>query len=220
MKILLSTSYLPPISYLSLFFQNGKMIMDQWEYFQKQSFRNRAYILSPQGLQLLTVPIQKDSRRKVPMGEVRISNEFNWQKIHWMSLQSCYRRSSYFEFYEDSFSKFYQKKYEFIWDFNEDLLRFILSKYEMENIIFETTKEYKLENNFDILDFRENIHPKKPLKFKSEPYSQVFNPQGLFQEKLSVLDLLFNHGKESRTYLKDLGRVFLHSMNLETRPRP
>ena len=88
------------------------LIIEQHDYYQKQTFRNRTYIHGANGKLLLTIPVKH-------LGEighqyyqtVEIENSFNWQKQHWKSIQSAYRSSPYFEFYEDNLAFLYKIKF-------------------------------------------------------------------------------------------------------------
>lgn len=205
MNFLVSTAYLPPIPYFSLLYSDLSLFMDSKENYQKQSFRNRAHILSPQGILPLSVPIQKFSRRGIPIREVKISYEFNWQRIHWMSLQSCYRRSSYFEYYEDEIMGFFEKPYTYIWDLNLDWIRFLGNCYgiKIEERI-QILDSFEKDPGPDWFDLRDRIHPKKTRGIPGEVYSQVFSPEGHFYEDMSILDLLFNLGKQGIPYLRNM----------------
>jgi len=132
-----------------------------------------------------------------PIKDVRISYEFNWQRIHWLSLQTSYRSSAFFEFYEDDFAPFYEKKRKFLVDYNQELLT-LISRLLKLNILFTPTTEYKpVEAE---LDFRIAIHPKKESLFSIKPYYQVFEDRNGFIENLSIVDLLFNQGPQSNNY--------------------
>jgi hypothetical protein len=205
MNLLVSTAYLTPIPYFSLFMGDSPLYMDSQEFFQKQSFRNRGHILSPQGILPLSVPIQKGSRRGIPIREVKISDEFKWQRLHWMSLQSCYRRSSYFEFYEDEIVGFFEKTYTYLWDLNLDWIHFIGHSYGLDmGQKIKILDTYQKEWGEGWLDLREEIHPKKIKGIPGEIYPQVFSNLGQFYEDISILDLLFNLGKQGIPYLKNL----------------
>jgi len=204
MNILLSSAYIPSISYLSLFTLEFPIYWDPWENFQKQSFRNRSHILSPNGILVLSVPVQKTSRRGTPMKEVRISYEYRWQREQWMSLQSAYRRSSYFEYYEDQIQPFFEKPYEFLWDLNLEWIGFFQKSFQGIHAL-NITDSYKNPYESSFEDFREIIHPKRLRGIEAPSYPQVFDFEGKFYEEMSVLDLLFNQGPRGINYLKALG---------------
>ena len=112
--------YLPPIEYFSkILVHKENILFENTENFKKQSYRNRATIHSPHGKLNLTVPVIKGSKSHTKVKDVKISYDFQWQRMHLMSLQTSYRSSAYFEFYEDDLTLFYEKKWDFIFDYNE-----------------------------------------------------------------------------------------------------
>ena len=133
------------------------------------------------------------------MKEVKISYDFNWQRLHWLSLQACYRRSAYFEYYEDEFAPFYENKFVFLFDYNEQLLQFILKSIKLKADL-NYTEGYEAEYPL-LADFRNNFNPKKESDFNQKPYYQVFEERKGFQKNLSVVDLLFNQGPNAVNYL-------------------
>jgi hypothetical protein len=191
--------YLPPIHYFTALKQNqGDMLLEMHEHFPKQTYRNRASIHSPNGKLDLIVPVERGAAVHRPIKDVRISYEFNWQRIHWLSLQTSYRSSAFFEFYEDDFALFYDKKWEFLIDYNQELLE-LMNRLLKLNFSFKPTTEYKALEA--ALDFRTAIHPKKESLFSIKPYYQVFEDRNGFLENLSIVDLLFNQGPQSTLYL-------------------
>ena len=190
--------YLPPINYFTALKQSqGDILLEMHEHFPKQTYRNRASIHSPNAKLDLIVPVEKGAAMHRPIKDVRISYEFNWQRIHWLSLQTSYRSSAFFEFYEDDFAPFYEKKWEFLIDYNQELLE-LMSRLLKLNLSFTPTTEYKLVESE--LDFRTAIHPKKESLFSINPYYQVFEDRNDFIENLSIVDLLFNQGPQSNHY--------------------
>jgi hypothetical protein len=191
--------YLPPIHYFTALKQNqGDMLLEMHEHFPKQTYRNRASIHSPNGKLDLIVPVERGAAVHRPIKDVRISYEFNWQRIHWLSLQTSYRSSAFFEFYEDDFAPFYEKKWEFLVDYNQELLT-LISRLLKLNFSFKPSTEYKAGDA--ALDFRTAIHPKKESLYSMKPYYQVFEDRNSFIENLSIVDLLFNQGPQSTHYL-------------------
>lgn len=192
--------YLPPIEYFSkLIVHKENIIIENAENFQKQSYRNRARIHSPNGILDLTVPVIKGAKSHTKVKDVRISYDFKWQRAHWLGLQTSYRSSSYFEYFEDEFSVFYEKKWDFLFDYNEELLHLLLK-------LLKLKIEYKYTDDFektysDFVDYRDNIHPKKLSEEKFKPYFQVFEDRNGFLPNLSIVDLLFSQGPQSLKYL-------------------
>jgi WbqC-like protein family len=192
--------YLPPVEYFAkLNCYKPDVIIEREEHFPKQTYRNRADIYSPDGKLSLVVPVIKGSKNHTKVKDVKISYDFNWQRLHWMSLQACYRRSAYFEYYEDDFLRFYEQKFDYLFDYNEQLLQFILKAIKMP-LNLGHTESYE-PTYPDLADFRNAITPKKESNFVQKPYFQVFEERNGFMKNLSIVDLLFNQGPQSINYL-------------------
>lgn len=194
--------YLPPVTAIGEMAaaDTDELLIEKFEHFPKQTYRNRASIYSPNGKLDLIIPVVKGSGVHTVMKDVKISYESNWQRLHWMSLQTSYRRSAYFEFYEDDFAPFYQKKYEFLFDYNSDLLLLLLKLLKIKKTL-RFTDTYR-DNDPYMIDFRSTIHPKKNFTTNREkPYFQVFEPKFGFLPGLSIVDLLFNQGPNSLNFL-------------------
>jgi hypothetical protein len=205
MSLLLSTAYLPPIQYLSKFLTGDDVFIEKQEHYQKQSYRNRCYIYGANGRQCLVIPIKKLYGDKMPIAEVEIDYTTNWQKIHLKSIESAYRLSAFYEYYADDFSQFYSHKTRFLFDWNMDLLTFLMKTLHIPGTLLPTTTyEKNVENG---ADFRNSIHPKDRQNrpdtgFKPIPYQQVFSERCGFIPNLSAIDLLFNEGPVATDILK------------------
>ncbi|TDQ11677.1 WbqC family protein [Pedobacter metabolipauper] len=192
--------YLPPVSYFSGLKEfEGAILLETEEHFPKQTYRNRARIYSPNGTLDLIVPVIRGNNGHTKIKDVRISNDFNWQRLHWKSLESCYRNSAYFEFYEDEFSKFYHTKYTNLFDFNFEILQWLMKQLKKPTD-FSFTAEYIKEIDPE-LDFRTKIHFKNTEHdTELRSYFQVFDDREGFKPNLSMVDLLFNQGPQSKNY--------------------
>ncbi|SEN97356.1 WbqC-like protein family protein [bacterium A37T11] len=197
--LILPIFYLPPIPYFSLFLAaSGNVQIEKNEHFPKQTYRNRASIHSPNGVLDLIVPVVKGSKVHTAVKDVRISYESNWQRLHWMSLQTSYRRSAYFEYYEDDFAPLYEKKPTFLFDWNETFFKLLLKLLKI-NGNYQYTDSYEPQTP----DYRQLIHPKVLPPIPSiKPYFQVFEPRNGFIPHLSIVDLLFNQGPAAASFLK------------------
>jgi hypothetical protein len=192
--------YLPPVEYFAQLNKHKlNVLIEKEENFVKQSYRNRAHVYSPDGVLILTVPVVKGAKVHTNVKDVKISYDFNWQRLHWLSLQACYRRSAYFEFYEDDLSVFYHNKYEYLFDYNEQLLNLLIKLLKIKPNI-EYTQEY-IADYPDREDFRLSINPKRNTQIDQKPYFQLFEERQGFLNNLSIVDLLFNHGPQAVNYL-------------------
>ncbi|TCC90251.1 hypothetical protein EZ428_13305 [Pedobacter frigiditerrae] len=191
--------YIPPVSYITaLKEQNFSISLEKQEHFPKQTFRNRANIASPDGILDLVVPVIKGSKVHKPYKDVKISYDAKWQRLHWLSLQTCYRSSAYFEYYEDGIAPFYEKKYDFLFDYNLELLNWIFKQLKV-NPTINFTEEYFREP--EGLDLRDSFSKKTIHSFQTKNYFQVFSDRNEFIPNLSIVDLLFNQGPQTKSYL-------------------
>ncbi len=200
---ILSSAYLPPIQYFTKLIKYKEVLIEQFDNYNKQTYRNRCQILSPNGPLSLSIPVEKESK-KVKMKEVKISEHDNWRHQHWNAIESAYNNTPYFLYYQDYFAPFYEKKYTYLLDYNLDLLTLICDLIDIDPN-WQLTTEYLETPSKDKDDFRELIHPKIEESidpnFISLPYYQVFRHKYKFCSNLSIIDLLFNMGPESLVLL-------------------
>lgn len=196
--VIVAPTYFGNIYYYSVLANYGRVLMDVHEHFVKQSYRTRCTIYGANGKLNLILPLEKRTKR-TPVKEIKISYEENWRKVHWKSLESAYRSSPYFEFYEDDIAPFFEKKYDFLLDMNLDIQATLLDLLGIEPAIVQT-ESYEKEHP-DADDFRDKIHPKTEA-FTHDEYLQVFQEKYGFIGNLSVVDLLFNLGPEAGSFLK------------------
>ncbi|MGV3706672.1 MAG: WbqC family protein [Arcticibacter sp.] len=192
--------YLPPVEFFSqMKAHKEQIVIEASEHFPKQTYRNRASIDSPQGKLDLIVPVIKGSKVHTNIRDVKISYDFNWQRLHWMSIQTSYRRSAYFEFYEDAFARFYEEKWDYLFDYNVELLELLAKSLKLQ-LPYTLNSGYE-ETYPDMDDFRKSIHPKLPSDRTFKEYFQVFGERNGFLPNLSIIDLLFSQGPQSASFL-------------------
>jgi hypothetical protein len=203
-KILLSTAYMPPVSWFKYLLNTDDVYIEKYEHYIKQTYRNRFHILAANGLMALSIPVEKARKKKILIKDVKIDYAVNWQKQHLKSLEAAYRNAPFYELLIDEFLPYYTKKMNFLFDFNYEIIKTVLD-------ILEVNKELKFTDDFIEADkydydFRYCIKPKKQSKeitgFVNIPYYQNFNEKFSFIPDLSILDLLFNLGHEAYGYLK------------------
>ena len=153
----------------------------------------------------LTIPTNHNT--SLAMKDIRISDHANWRHVHWNALLSAYGESPFFEYYQDDIRPFFEKKYEFLFDFNMETTEKMIELLDIRPKI-SITEEYiqskELKDEDEIKDFRDAIRPKKPLpdaEFAPQRYYQVYEQKHGFQPNMSILDLLFNEGNEAIFYL-------------------
>ena len=201
MNTILHPSYFPSISHFAAIAQSESITFEVEDNFQKQTNRNRTYIYSPNGIQLLNIPVKHSKESHQKTKDIRIESDFDWQKQHFKSLEAAYRSSPFFEFFEDDIRIIFEKKHDFLLDLNFETLAIVTKCFRMK-LEFDTTSEYfhDVDTN-KTMDFRSLINGKKDLSI-FESYTQVFDDKYGFINNLSVLDLLFNEGKYAMDYLK------------------
>ena len=201
--VLLHPCYFGPVSQFVAIAKAEKVIFENEDNYQKQTYRNRQYIYGANGKLLLNIPIKHSGNKTQHQKyrEVRIENDFDWQKQHWRSLQTVYRTSPFFEFYEDEFEPLYCKKYEFLMDFNYDCLRTALEALQLD-LDYSKTSEFIMKPK-EVVDARFLVKAKGRKEFSFEPYSQVFDTKFGYLNDLSVIDLIFNEGPNALNYLEN-----------------
>lgn len=209
MNVYLSSAYLAPVQYYAKLYACEKAFVERYDHYMKQTYRNRCVIAAADGPLTLSVPTEKPDTLKCLMKDVRISDHGNWRHLHWIALESAYRNSPFFEYYQDDFRPFYEKKYTYLYDFNEELCTLICRLMDMRPCV-ERTCDYLSAEDGQTEDFRDRIHPKRNWReddrFTAVPYYQVFEERHGFLPNLSVVDLLFNMGPESLLVLRDCCR--------------
>ena len=199
---LFSTAYLPPIAYvLEMMSCKDSIIIEQHEHYSKQTYRNRCHLMGANGVFALSIPVMKKSNSKTCIKDLRIKYDENWQNNHWRSITSAYLSSPFFMYYQSDLKQFYEKRYDFLLDFNLEIMNYVLSKMNIE-------LTYKLGQDFTPIDaiehdFRHSIHPKRSWEKEEiiKPYKQVFAEKFDFHPNLSILDLLCNEGQNAENYL-------------------
>jgi len=202
-NIILSSAYLGPIQYFSRFISEEDILIEQYDHYLKQTYRNRCVILSANGPLPLIIPVVKEHGKKMLMKDVQIDYATNWQRLHLNGIISAYRSSAFFEFYFDGFEPFYRKKTTFLIDLNTEMTKIILDYLGIDREI-RLTKEFLKPEGLSN-DYRATIHPKVSLASDQEyhpvPYMQTFSDRHDFIPNMSIIDLLFNAGPEARLIL-------------------
>ncbi len=197
----LSTAYLAPVQYYCKLLQFPKIKIEKEENYVKQTYRNRCVIAGANGPLPLSVPVEKTESLKCQTKDIRISDHGNWRHLHWNALVSAYGTSPFFEYYQDDFAPYYEKKYDFLFDFNEELRQLICTLLDITpNVSYTDVYETEVSH-----DFRGIISPKSKTKdagFLPTPYYQVFKDKHGFLSNLSIIDLLFNMGPEGLLVLQ------------------
>lgn len=195
--LLIDLHFLPSLEYFCLLndFQNIKL--EKHEHYVKQSYRNRCFIKTTQGVEMLSVPLT-GKHGKVSYGEVRIDYSTRWRDVFWRTVESAYRNSPFYEHYSDDLKKIIYSGTVFIFDLNLKILSFCLESLKWRKALSATVAYEKIVNE-PFFDGRSLITTRNTYIvrgfYRSTPYYQVFGSS--FDENLSVLDLLFCTGPEA-----------------------
>lgn len=200
MNTLLATTFFGPVQWYHKLYRADGVVIDVTEPFRKQSFRNRCYIAAANGVQALTVPVEKARLTR----DVRISDHGEWRRVHWNAIQSAYGESPFLEYYQDDLRPFFEKRWDYLLDFNEAIFHTICSLLDIHPRWLTSDELLDLSATTGVMDYREGINPKHPADdpdFVPRSYYQVYASRYGFQPNLSVIDLLLNMGPESIFYL-------------------
>ena len=195
MDILIHPNYFPNIHQFTQIIKANNILFEVSDNYQKQTFRNRTYIYGANGKLGLFIPVIHTHKNRELFKDVKISYDSNWMDLHLKSLQSAYRSSPYFEYFEDDFIKLYSEKEKFLADFNIKCIKLIsnLLDLDLDNKI---SGEY-VEKTNDIIDLRDLSNARKEKKIDTPKYIQVFESKHGYINNLSILDLLFSEGPNS-----------------------
>ena len=200
---ILSSAYFPPVQWMQKLNRYGRVVVERNDNFCKQTYRNRCLIATANGVQALTVPIEKYEGAKCPMRDIRISDHGAWRHLHWNAIVSAYGESPFFIYYADDLRPFFERKWEFLFDFNMEITLKLCELLDVRpNISLADSYVDAVACGAD--DFRDAIRPKHPLPdadFTPRHYYQVHALRQGFQPNMSALDLLMNEGPEGIFYL-------------------
>ena len=197
MTVTLSTAYFPPIEWLSYVVQSGVWALEAHEHFQKQSFRSRMLIHGPNGVQFLSVPIDRGVK---DITCTKISYSENWVKDHLKAIETAYANAPYFEVLFEDVRGLLSKKYATLWELNAATINLFMEWMELPKSIVTTVGFQNTTSNIDA----RAIHPKLLTEVIFPEYHQVFKHKNGFAHNLSGLDLFFNLGRGSWDYLHEL----------------
>lgn len=212
---LLSSTYFGPVQWYQKLNRFDTCLIERYDHFCKQAYRNRCVIATTNGLQALSIPIKRYDGPKCLMRDIRISDHADWRRLHWNALLSAYGESPFFDFYADDLQPFFTQKWNFLFDFNLAITHKMCELLDLMPSLKLTDEYVNAPRSTDIsatstaeqstiADFRDAIRPKHPLPdadFQARRYYQVYEQKHGFQPNLSILDLLFNQGNEAILYL-------------------
>jgi hypothetical protein len=197
-KIILSTAYLPPVEYFYQIKSADELLIEYQENYIKQTYRNRCYIVSANGMQLLTVPVLLGSYHKTAVRDIRIDYSKRWQQVHLRAINASYRSSPFFQYYYEELEAIILKNHDLLLDLNMELFTSILKILTLKKKISVTTAyEHSVS---ECGDFR-NLSPKQPGLCNTKNYTKVFDHGEQQNNVISIIDMIFNLGPDALLYL-------------------
>ena len=207
---LIEPHYLPSLEFFCAFLNYDELILEKQEHYVKQSFRNRCYINTANGVEMLVIPL-REKRDKILLKDIRIDYGQKWQNNHWRGIQSAYAKAPFFEHYSDYIHQIVFSNHHFLFDLNKELLSFCLRSLKVDITVSETVSYEKVSVE-EICDLRSSISPKKAYSSRSYyrpmSYYQVFG--STFAENLSFVDLLFCEGPGALAILRGSQKEILN----------
>ena len=199
--ILLETQYFPSLEYFVLLKQYPHLVLQDNENFQKQSYRNRCYIMGPNKVQLLSVPVSRSTKR-ANIRDVTINYQEKWHLEHLQTLRTAYGKAPYFEYYFEYFEEILQKQHRYLWDLNEEILTLCRS---LINFDIKISDSQDCPINLKSVDkrFYGQINRKTSFLdrniYREVGYQQLFGSN--FVPNLSIIDLLFCEGPNAMSII-------------------
>lgn len=197
--LLIESQYFPNIAWMQCFATSNDITIEQFDFYQKQSLRNRCHILGAEKNITLSVPLLGGRNQKTVTKDLRIDNAQRWQQDHRKTIQSCYARSPFYEYYSDVVIDLISKPTVFLFDLNLSIIQQAAKWLKWEGEL-SISKEYLDKDRLQkiINDQRD----KSRLRYNNIPYIQVFDDRHSFQPGLSFLDALFCLGPDLKKYLQ------------------
>ncbi|AYD46804.1 WbqC family protein [Arachidicoccus soli] len=196
--LLIDNQYFPCINWFKKSINYSNIELSLNERWQKMRFSNRCVVAGSNGLINLSVPIQNGRNQKMSFKDIRIANDINWQVQHWRTIFSCYGKSPFFEFYQDSLRPFFEKKYLYLFDLNFEIICTLNNYINNSQLVSRVNDKLKIE-------LSAQLNYCSPSDFQQEEfpliYTQLFENRIGFQPNLSLLDLLFMEGPNTKNLL-------------------
>lgn len=193
---LLDCEYFPCIAWYKSYLHSDAAIIEQYEYFERTSYRNRCEVTGPNGKIVLSVPLERGRNQRTIMKDIRVCNKEKWQQLHWKTLCASYRRAPYFEYYEEELAALFGKQYNYLFELNTDIL-LLLNKLLKTKKPFNFTASYEKNPGEGVYDLRKAFSPATQIETELPAYVQNFEERNGFIPNLSMLDMLFSCGNKS-----------------------
>ncbi len=206
MKIIIENQILPPNYIWSKFESSDQILIEQFDNYNKRTYRNRIIILSQNGPLTISIPLKKGKNRNTPFTNVQISYDKNWISNIKNTLKTCYNSAPFFDFYFEDLLRIFNKKHQFLFQLNNDLRDFVIEILEI-NVPIKFTEDYLKQYNSEYIDLRDKYSPVIDLKQESshstKKYPQVFEYKIGYFPNVSILDLIFNMGRQAALIIQN-----------------
>lgn len=203
MQIVLPLAYFPPVSWMAIFLYSESPLLEIHETYPKQTLRNRCNIMAANGSLRLSVPVKKPYGNKTKTSEVIVDKGSNWAVRHLRSIASAYRKTPYFEYFEDELSKMLLTDHDSLVQLNENGLKLVMRMLRADKELRYTESFVKSEYALSQKAEFEIAIAAMGVSFPN--YIQAFSERFGFMPDISILDLIFNLGPaDSIRYLKNL----------------
>ena len=202
---LLYPTYFPNIASYVVMAKSDEIVFEVQDSYQKQTYRNRCYIYGANGKLSLNIPVNFTQKNRQNTEEIKINNTSKWQSIHWKSIESAYKTSPFFEFYEDDIKVLFSTPKKLLLDFNLECITVINNCLGFDPVASKSDHFLKTTNG---TDYRFLVNARKESQIKTSSYIQVFQDKHGYLTNLSILDLLFNEGPNALGYLKNQPLTF------------
>ncbi len=184
----------------------GQLIFEQYEHYQKRSFRNRYMIRDSNGVHTLSIPLRSGKNNQLLITEVEICYNTEWTKQHLQSIQTAYGKSPFYNYYKDEFKQLFSKQEKYLWNWNLNLVTWLFAKMNLHNR-FQFTSQYQKQISETQVDLRNKFEIKN-LQSQLIVSKNEFDPfYNYLNYAISGLDLLFNFGPESKEFLLMLNPI-------------
>lgn len=222
---IVQSNYIPWKGYFDMIASVDEFILYDDMQYTRRDWRNRNQIKTPQGLQWLTVPVKVKGKYYQTIRETEIHG-VDWAKRHWRSLYQNYRHAKYFNSIAPELEPLYlETEYSHLSQLNRSFVGWVCSKLGIKTII-SNSWDYRLMDGKterltdlcaqaggseyvsgpaarDYID--EAVFIERGIKltwFDYAGYPEYPQLWGDFTHGVSILDLLFNCGKEAPRYMR------------------
>ena len=205
-------------------------IVDTVQYV-KEHWHSRNKIRKKDGWLWINTPVLQSKSKILMWPEAKIDNTKPWKRKQLSSIQMCYSRTKYYKEIYAELEEIYSKDYEYLIDFNEQIIKYAFKKFNINIPVYKTSELIKEGHDISgiktdlILNmckaanaktfifgqdgktyieedkFKQSGVEYKFQNFKHPVYKQR-HPE--FESHMSFIDLLFNYGPNSIEILKQI----------------